>query len=128
MRFRLHSPTQSLFDGEARLVVAHSPEGEFAVMDGHEPLLAVVAPGPLRIETSEGTRVFAVRGGILQVTREDVTCLAHEAVAAEALDPVVLGQEREALDRRIGNKEPSPELQQERAWLAAKEKVGHAHG
>jgi len=127
MRFRLHSPTESLFDGEVRLVVAHSPEGEFAVMDGHEPLLAVVAPGPLRVETSEGTRVFAIRGGILQVTREEVTCLAHDAVAAEAVDAAAVERERKALERRIENEEPDPRMEAERAWLAAKEKVGRAH-
>jgi F-type H+-transporting ATPase subunit epsilon len=128
MRFRLDSPTQSLFDGEVRLVVAHSLDGEFAVMEGHEPMLAALAAAPLRIETAQGARVFAVRGGVLQVTREAVTCLAHEAIAAEAIDLEAVERERAALHRGIEDEDASPDTQRNRAWLEVQEKVGRTHG
>ena len=51
MHCQLQSPEQMLFDGEAKIIVARSPDGEFAVMDRHAPLLAALGPSPLRIKT-----------------------------------------------------------------------------
>ena len=86
MHCQLQSPERMLFDGEAKIVVAHSPEGEFAVMDGHAPLLAALGPSPLRIKTEDEEHVFALSGGVLQVTTDGVTILAHEAIPAGEID------------------------------------------
>jgi len=94
MRCHLRSADRTWFDGEASKVVAESPRGEFAILDGHAPLLAVLAPGPIRIEAEDTERVFASFGGTLRTDRDTVTLLVESAVPIEKIDP-------EAIRRRI---------------------------
>ena len=78
------------YDGEARIAVARSPGGGFAVMDGHEPMLAALAAGSLRIEDERGTHTIELLTGLLRVTGDSVTVIASGGDvddAAERGDP-----------------------------------------
>jgi len=76
MNCRVLLGDEVLFNGAARLVVARSDDGEFAIMDGHEAMLAALRPGPLRIETETGSRVFQLADALLRVSPEGVTVVA----------------------------------------------------
>ncbi|MEA3239566.1 MAG: ATP synthase F1 subunit epsilon [Candidatus Bipolaricaulota bacterium] len=129
MHCQLQSPERMLFDGEAKIVVAHSPEGEFAVMNGHAPLLAALGPSPLRIKTEDEEHVFALSGGVLQVTKGGVTILAHEAIPVGEIDLIAVSACREELvgseaaeaDAFQGNTPPG---EQEIAFLDVQKKLG----
>ena len=133
MHCQLQSPERMLFDGEAKIVVAHSPEGEFAVMNGHAPLLAALGPSPLRIRTDNEEHVFALRGGVLQVTAEGVTILAHEAIpsgeinlsSVNARKEEIASTEAEATNEAQRGTSPS---EQEVAFLDVQKKVGEHNG
>ncbi len=100
----------ALFDGEATMVVARSAGGEFAIMEGHAPLLAALDRGVLRIKTSEREEAFAVRSGAMNVGEQgDVTVLVSEAHRSDEID----GSE---LDRRIQQAEAASE-EEEASWL-----------
>lgn len=122
MHCQLQSPERMLFDGEAKIVVARSPEGEFAVMDRHAPLLAALGPSPLRIKTESEEHVFALSGGVLQVTANGVTILAHEAVPAEEIDVAFVNARREELASF-----DSAQREQEIAYLDIQKKLGENH-
>jgi len=132
MHCQLQSPERMLFDGEAKIVVAHSPEGEFAVMNGHAPLLAALGPSPLRIKTEDEEHVFALSGGVLQVTKDGVTILAHEAIPSGEIDLAAVSARREELagsegagaDAFQGDTLPG---EQEIAFLDVQKKLGENH-
>ena len=86
MHCQLRSADRTFFDGDASMVVARSPRGEFAIMDGHAPLLAVLARGPIRVHTDGETRVFACRRGTLRTTGDRVSLLVESAVPVEEID------------------------------------------
>ena len=67
MHCQVRSAERTFFDGEATMVVARSGRGEFAVMDGHAPLLASLADAPLRIKAGGDEVVLACYGGALRV-------------------------------------------------------------
>lgn len=78
------SAEQKLWEGEADLVVARSPEGEFGIMAGHIPFLAALVPGKLTIRQSGGEHLnYLVTGGFLEASgsRDDyhVIVLADDA-------------------------------------------------
>ena len=133
MHCQLQSPERMLFDGEAKIVVAHSPEGEFAVMNGHAPLLAALGPSPLRIKTDNEEHVFALRGGVLQVTADGVTVLAHEAIpsgeinlpAVNARREEIASTQAEATNEAQRGTSPS---EQEIAFLDVQKKLGEHNG
>ena len=125
MRCQLRSADRTLYDGEASMVVAQSPRGEFAVMTGHAPLLAVLAQGPIRIHTEEKERVFICRGGTLRVADDEITLLVESAVTIDEIDAehvkLQLAASRE-------DEEATSEALTEREYLlalqAAKERYG----
>lgn len=95
---------QRLWSGSAKLVTAHTTEGEIGIMAGHEPVLGqLVEGGVVAITTADGERVVAaVHGGFLAVTATTVTILAESADLAGDIDieaaRSVLAEEREDLE------------------------------
>lgn len=128
MHCQLRSAERMLFDGEATMVVAHSPRGVFAVMDNHAPLLAVLDAGPLRIKTDEGERAFALVTGLLRVSPEGVMILAHKAVPAEEIDLSEVHKRLAEVKEEFA-KDPAREtLRLELMGLRVQERVGECHG
>ena len=86
MNCRVLCGDETLYEGEATLVVARSDDGEFAVMDGHEPMLAALRPGALRVETASGARVFRLAEALLRVAADGVSVVAAGLLAAEGAE------------------------------------------
>jgi len=92
-RFELTSPERRVFADEVEHVVVPGSEGEFGVLAGHAPLVAMLRPGILSI-IGANERRFVVRGGFAEVNPNGLTVLADYAAAVEDID-------REALARQI---------------------------
>ncbi|PZQ91831.1 MAG: F0F1 ATP synthase subunit epsilon [Leifsonia xyli] len=74
------SAERELWTGDASQVVARTLYGEIGILTGHEPVLAILAPGESRITASDGTRVVArVEDGFLSVQGNAVTIVAGRA-------------------------------------------------
>lgn len=87
--------------GKAKLVVATTPEGEIGIMPGHEPVLALLVDGAVRIETPDGDRVgAAVHGGFFSVAHDTVAILAETAELDTEID---VERARRALDRILAD-------------------------
>lgn len=91
-RFDLVSPEQLVFSGEVEHVVVPGSEGEFGVMAGHAPVVAMLKPGILRILGEHEQRIL-VTGGFAEVTPQGLTVLADRAVPVEELDPAAIARE-----------------------------------
>ena len=99
------SAEKALWSGEAKMVVAKTPEGEVGIMSGHEPMLALLVEGPLRIEEPDGTKMLvAVHGGFFSVDSNNVNVLAEVAELAEDID-VERAQKALAAAQAAGNEE-----------------------
>lgn len=69
-----------MWSGEASLVIAKTVEGEIGVMAGHEPMLAILSKGEVRVTTSTGEKVTATADdGFLSVENNTVTVVAGNA-------------------------------------------------
>ncbi len=83
MHVSIVSPEKKAWEGEAEMVVARSPEGEFAILRGHIPFLAALVPGLVKIKSGSSEDRFLVTGGVLEAsgTRDDyhVIVLADDA-------------------------------------------------
>jgi F-type H+-transporting ATPase subunit epsilon len=80
------SPEKRVWEGEADMVVARSPEGEFAIMRGHIPFLAALVPGVVKIVAGNSKEIFFVTGGVLESSgpRDDY----HVIVLVDAVERV----------------------------------------
>jgi F-type H+-transporting ATPase subunit epsilon len=62
------TPEEALYEGEAELVIARSPEGEFGIMNGHVPFLAALVPGLVTVVRGGDRRSWIVPGGFLEAS------------------------------------------------------------
>ncbi|MGC0367888.1 F0F1 ATP synthase subunit epsilon [Microbacterium sp. SLBN-111] len=80
LRVNLVSADAAVWTGEASLVVAKTVEGEIGFMQGHEPVLAILAQGEVRITGVDGTKVLAnAQDGFLSMAGDELTIVAGHA-------------------------------------------------
>ena len=68
MQVSIVSPEEEVWRGDADMVVARSPEGEFGIMRGHIPFLAALVPGRVAIVSGSQREEFFVPGGFLEAS------------------------------------------------------------
>ncbi|TFD19853.1 F0F1 ATP synthase subunit epsilon [Cryobacterium sp. TMS1-13-1] len=74
------SADQQVWTGEATMVVAKTVEGEIGILAGHEPMLAILAAGDVRLTLADGSKVVAkAEDGFLSVDNDIVTVVARKA-------------------------------------------------
>jgi F-type H+-transporting ATPase subunit epsilon len=92
------SPEAEVWRGEAEMVVARSPEGEFAILRGHIPFLAALVPGLVKIHLAGGAvERFLVTGGVLEASGS--LSDYHVIVLADDAEPVGEISEQEVAER-----------------------------
>ena len=62
------TPEEEMWTGEAEMVIARSPEGEFGIMNGHIPFLASLVPGRVTVVAGSDRQSFIVPGGFLEAS------------------------------------------------------------
>ncbi|MHC2184465.1 F0F1 ATP synthase subunit epsilon [Rathayibacter agropyri] len=74
------SANAEVWSGEAKQLTARTVEGEIGILAGHEPLLAILASGEVRVTAADGTHLTAqAEDGFLSVENDVVTVVAREA-------------------------------------------------
>src|SRR6187402_2777735 len=114
------SAEESVYSGEATMVIAPGEGGELGILPEHVPLLTRIKPGVIRIRTGEGAEeeVIYVSGGMMEVQPDGVTVLADTSVRAHDLDEAkAMEAERLAKDA-IANRSGQMEVAQAQAELA----------
>ena len=77
------SADREVWKGTASQVIAKTVEGEIGILSGHEPLLALLAQGQVRVTTSSGEKVNVdAEGGFLSVDHDTITIVAGRAALA----------------------------------------------
>ena len=80
LKVSLVSADRAVWSGDATLVVAKTVEGEIGIMAGHEPVLAILAEGNVRITLADGSKVLAsAKDGFLSMEGDDLTIVAGNA-------------------------------------------------
>ena len=125
-----------IFSGEAAMVVAPGREGELGILPRHAPLLTLLRPGEVRVQTPDGEQhPFYIGGGALEVQPSRVTVLADTAVRAKDLDEAAAlnakQRAEEVLKKRVGDlsqAEALAELSRAAAQLKIIERLRKRHG
>lgn len=80
LQVSLVSAEAEVWTGEAKLVVTTTTEGQIGFMTGHEPVLAILGAGPVRITQLDDTVVEATAAdGFVSVENDRVTIVAGNA-------------------------------------------------
>jgi F-type H+-transporting ATPase subunit epsilon len=74
------SADHEVWSGKAKQIIARTVEGEIGILPGHEPILAILAQGEVRVTTDDGSVIRANAGdGFLSVEHDTVTIVAGNA-------------------------------------------------
>lgn len=68
MQVSVVAPEEEVWRGDADLVIARSPEGEFGIMRGHIPFLASLVPGLVTVVRGGTRENYLVTGGFLEAS------------------------------------------------------------
>jgi F-type H+-transporting ATPase subunit epsilon len=109
-KFELVSPERILFSGDVVSVIVPSIEGEMTVLAGHAPLVAVLKPGIVMLQTDANNgKEFYVSGGLAEVTATSLTILAEQARFIEDVNLSVLDQEILTAETRLAGSQDDAE-------------------
>ena len=81
LNVKVVSATSEIWSGEATQVIANTVEGQIGILSGHQPVLAILAQGEVRVTTASGEKVTVnAENGFLSVDHDAVTIVAGEAL------------------------------------------------
>ncbi|MBV8375317.1 MAG: ATP synthase F1 subunit epsilon [Candidatus Eremiobacteraeota bacterium] len=120
--FKLITPTQIAFEGDAELVIVVTTEGEEGILPRHAPFLAALRPGVLRANVrgpdAGARRELATGEGFIQALPDRVTVLVDEALRFEDVDVAAAREElAAALARQKTEAIDSPAFAREQAVI-----------
>jgi len=74
------SADNEVWSGTASMIVARTTEGEIGILPGHEPVLAILAEGEVRVSIDGGRPIIVnAADGFLSVEHDTVTVVARNA-------------------------------------------------
>ncbi|MEH3107058.1 MAG: ATP synthase F1 subunit epsilon [Sphingomonas fennica] len=84
LHFELVTPEKLFRSEEVHMVVVPGTEGDFAVLQGHAPLMTVIRSGELVVYSGPNaiSARIAVEGGFAEVNQRGLTVLAEQATEA----------------------------------------------
>lgn len=78
------SADREIWTGTAAQVIAKTVEGEIGILSGHEPVLALLAHGEVRVTTEGGEKITVdAEDGFLSVDHNTVSIVAGKAQITE---------------------------------------------
>jgi F-type H+-transporting ATPase subunit epsilon len=106
--FDLVSPEKVAFSGEVDQVDIPGAEGDFGVLAGHAPVVAVVRPGILTITAAGGAREkVVVLGGLAEVSEKGLTVLADVATSVQEVDRTAFASQISEIEAKLAEKDGS---------------------
>ena len=125
-----------IFSGDAAMFYAAGTEGDLGIAPRHAPLLTLLKPGEVRVETADGKQQhFFVGGGALEVQPNKVTVLADTAIRAADIDEAAALEAKQRAEEALKDKsghitqaEALAELARAAALLKMAQKLKHPRG
>ena len=108
--FELVSPDKISFSGEVDQVDVPGADGDFGVLAGHAPLIALLRPGLMTVYSGGEQTRLVVLGGFAEVGPDGLTVLADVATSVEDLDRTSLQMQIAQMEQDIKEMAQGSEL------------------
>ena len=105
LTLKMVTPEKVALETAADFVVLPAVKGEMGVLPGHEPFMAQLDAGEIRVKGPEGARQFAVSGGFAEILNNTVSVFVETAELAGEIDAERAAQalERAKQDAKPGD-------------------------
>ena len=116
-QFELGTPDKVLFSGQVEQVDVPGVDGDFGVLAGHAPIVALIKPGVLVIHEGGKKHRIVVLGGFAEVNPEGLSILADLASPAEDFDRAEIASQIAETEQKVKEMEQGSLLDREIARL-----------
>jgi F-type H+-transporting ATPase subunit epsilon len=106
-----------LFSGQVDQVDLPGAEGDFGVLSGHAPIVAMLRPGIVTAMAGNVSETFVVLGGLAEFSDEQLTILADSASSIEDFDLAALRSKIEEMQQGLEKQPAGDELDRAVALL-----------
>jgi F-type H+-transporting ATPase subunit epsilon len=111
--FQLVSPQKIAFSGEVDQVDVPGSEGDFGVLAGHAPLIALLRPGVMTVYAGGEQSKLVVLGGFAEVGPDGLRVLADVATSLEDVDRAALRAQIEQIETKCKTMQQGSALDRE---------------
>jgi F-type H+-transporting ATPase subunit epsilon len=105
--FDLVSPEKLAFSGDVDQVDVPGLEGDFGVLAGAAPMVALLRPGIMTITTGGKQEQIIVLGGLAEVSDKGLNVLADVATSMQEIDREAFADQIAAMEEKLEKKEGS---------------------
>jgi len=98
------TPDKNFFEGEVEMAIVRTTEGDIGILKDHEPVVAPVSVGAIRVKIDGEFRDAACSGGFLTIDSERVIVITD---AAEWADEIDINRAKDSADRAAKRLEES---------------------
>jgi F-type H+-transporting ATPase subunit epsilon len=121
LRVSVITPARTVLEQSAESVIVPAFDGEWGILPGHAPFMALLGCGRLTVADEEGGRKrIAIRGGFLQVSANAVTILTAEAASVDEIDAAKVNDELRELKSKPPKGADREAYEQKQAWAQAR--------
>jgi F-type H+-transporting ATPase subunit epsilon len=100
--FELVSPEKVAFSGEVDQVDVPGAEGDFGVLAGHAPLVAILRPGIMTVTAGGERQEIVVLGGFAETGPNGLTVLADVATSLSDIDRAAFAAQIAEMEQKVG--------------------------
>ena len=77
MLLEILTPDKKIYSGEVSSVSVPGSKGRFEMLKDHAPIISTLANGEVKIKDTEGTKIFDVKGGVVENLKNKIVILAE---------------------------------------------------
>jgi F-type H+-transporting ATPase subunit epsilon len=118
LKLEIITPDAVVYSADVEMVTLPGIEGQLGILPQHIRLMTQMVPGEMIVRKSGHDDLFAVGGGLIEVTGERVSILTDMAIAADKIDEAKVEEARQRAEARLREKISDEEVASVNAALA----------
>jgi F-type H+-transporting ATPase subunit epsilon len=125
LKLDIVAPDRNLFSDLVDMVIVRTTEGDIGIMYDHEPTVAPLSIGTLRIVQGDTQKVAACSGGFINVEEDKITIITDAAEWAEDIDKARAINAKERAEGRLVHEDKETDVK--RARVALRRAINRIH-
>jgi F-type H+-transporting ATPase subunit epsilon len=118
LKLEIVTPDAVVYSEDVEMVTLPGVEGQLGILPQHIRLMTQMVPGEMIVRKSGHDDLFAVGGGLIEITGERVSILTDMAIAADKIDEAKVEEARQRAEARLREKISDEEVASVNASLA----------
>jgi F-type H+-transporting ATPase subunit epsilon len=118
LKLEIITPDAVVYSADVEMVTLPGIEGQLGILPQHIRLMTQMVPGEMIVRKSGHDDLFAVGGGLIEITGERVSILTDMAIAADKIDEAKVEEARQRAEARLREKISDEEVASVNAALA----------